>query len=215
MIIPLLIILDHTLLDAFRSDIKRQMDITVITLWSCQDPELHGIQCTPRITAGHIRKKFKRVVIDHSTIIPHSLITVIDCTQDQRADILLTQSPELKNNRTGEKSTVDLKIRILRRCTDQYDRSILHKRKKIILLSFIKTMDLVDEQNGLLTIHTKLFLRFLYDLLHILLARNRSIDLSKIGTGRIRDHLSKRRLTSPRRPIKNNRSQLIRLDRTI
>lgn len=52
---------------------------------------------------------------------------------------------QFKNDGAGNQRSIYLKIRIFRRCPDQNDRSILDKRKQIILLAFIETVNLVDK----------------------------------------------------------------------
>ena len=73
-------------------------------------------------------------------------------------------------------------------------------------------MDLIDKQDCLLPIHSLIVFCLPDNLLHIFLARNCRIDLSEIGTSRIGNHLCQCCLPGSRRSIKNNRTQLVRLD---
>ena len=42
---------------------------------------------------------------------------------------------------------IDLEERVLRRCADQRERSVLHRRQQRILLRLGEAMNLVEEQN--------------------------------------------------------------------
>ena len=76
-------------------------------------------------------------------------------------------------------------------------------------------MDLIDKKDGLASVHPKIILRFLYDLLHVFLAGNGGIDLGKIGTGRIGNDFGEGCLACAGRTVKDDRSQLIGFDSTV
>ena len=70
---------------------------------------------------------------------------------------------------------------------DKNDGSVLNKRKKIILLSLVETVDLINEQNGLFPIHAEIVLCLLYNCFHIFLPCYGCIDLRKAGACSIGD----------------------------
>ena len=76
-------------------------------------------------------------------------------------------------------------------------------------------MDLIDEQNGLFSIHAEIVLCLLYNCFHIFLACCCCIDLGKAGACGIGDDFCQGGLSGSRRAVKNNRCQLIRLYGTI
>ena len=98
MVVPALIIAHGFLLDALRSHIQRDMDLPVRTALRSQDPQLQRIQGISRISPGHIRQKFQRILRDHSLICPHTALHICQCTQEKRPDILLLQGLQFKDN---------------------------------------------------------------------------------------------------------------------
>lgn len=122
---------------------------------------------------------------------------------------------QFKNDGAGNQRSIYLKIRIFRRCPDQDQSPILYKRQKIILLPLIKPVDLINKKNRLFTIHSLQILRRFHDLFHILFSGYCRIDLLKFSTCRIGDHFCKGGLSGSRRAVKDQGTQLIRLDRPI
>ena len=204
MIIAALIVPDHSFLNALGGDCQRQMNLPVRTARRCKHPDLNGVQSGARISAGHIRKKISCFLVDHCLIAPHAFFAVRHGTADQFFDLLFPERLQFKNDRAGQKSPVHLEIRIFRGSADQYQCPILHEGKKIILLSFVKTVDLIDEQDRLPAIHAQRLLRFMDHFFHILLAGHGRVDLPENGAGRIRDHLRKGGLPGPGRAVKND-----------
>ena len=76
-------------------------------------------------------------------------------------------------------------------------------------------MDLIHEKDRLLSVHADRILRIFHDLFHIFFSGDRGVDLLKTRTRRMRDHLCERRLSCSGRSVKDHRSQLVRLDRTV
>ena len=101
----------------------------------------------------------------------------LEIISSQCPDIILRQTLQFKNDRSGQQSSVDLKIRILCRCTDQNDRAVLHERKQIILLPLIEAMNLIDKEDRLPAVHSLVVLRLRDHFLHVLLAGRSRIDL--------------------------------------
>ena len=210
-----LVVVHHTLLDAFRSHLQGDMDQAVLAAVCGQDPQFHRIERVSGIPSGNIRQKIQGVLVNLRMEGAHPLFLVIHCPAQDRLDILLIQRMELKDAGSGQQRSIDLKIRVFRSRPDQRDGAVLHKRKQIILLSLVETVDLIDKQDGLLLIHPQQFFCLLNDLLHVLLARGCGIDLLKFGTGRVGDDLCQGGLARPRRPVKNDGAQLVRPDRPI
>ena len=76
-------------------------------------------------------------------------------------------------------------------------------------------MDLVDEQDRFLSVHTEAVLRLFYNFFHIFLSGNCRVDLGKACTGRVCDDLCKGGLTGSGRSVEDDGSQFIGFDRTI
>ena len=191
------------------------MYLPVLAAVRRQDSQFYGIQRIPGIPSREIRQEFKGVLIDHGAIAAHSLLRIVDRTAKHRLDILFIQWVEFKYTGTWDQRSVYLEIRIFRCRSDQGDRPVFHKRKQIILLPFIKPVDLIHKKNRLLLIHAQGFFRLLYHRLHILLSRHRGVDLREFRAGGVGDHLRKSRLPGPRRAVEDDRTQLVRLDRPV
>ena len=177
MVIPGLVVFDHALLDTFTGNRKRDVNLPVCTPLRRQHAEFDRRECRAGIPVRNIRQKFQRIVINHSIISAQSLFPVGYRTENQCPDIILRQTLQLKNDGSGQQSSVDLKIRILCRCTDQNDRAVLHERKQIILLPLIEAMNLIDKEDRLPAVHSLVVLRLRDHFLHVLLAGRSRIDL--------------------------------------
>ena len=204
MIIPGLIVFDYPFLNTFGCNIQCYVNLSVCSPLGCQDTKFNRIQCTSGIPAGNIRKEFQCIFLYHCLIASHAFYHVIDRPRDQRLNIFFCKRLQLKNARSGKQRPIYFKIRIFRRCTDQDDRTILHKRKQIILLSFIKSVDLVYEQDGLLPVHSLHLFCPGNHFFHIFFTRSRCIDLGKFRTGRVGNYFCKCGLPCSRRTIKND-----------
>ena len=148
-------------------------------------------------------------------ICAHAALRVGHCPLQQLFDILLLQRLQFEDHRSGEQSAVHLKVRVLCRRADQNQGAVLHKRKQVILLAFIKAVNLVDEQNCLLPVHAEVLLRLLHDCLHILFPGDGRIDLGEFGLRRVGDDAGECRLSRARRSVKNERAQLVCPDRPV
>ena len=215
MLISALVIAHCTLLNALGSRVQINMYLSVRAPFRGQHAQFNGIQRSPGIPTGNIRQKFPRVIVQNHIIGSQSPLFVIDGTDQQLLNIFFLKGFQLKDHRTGKKRTVDFKIRIFRGSADQDHRSVLHKRKQIILLPLIEAVDLVNEQDRLLSVHAQQILRLVHRFFHIFFPRRRRIELPEFRTGRIGDHFCQRCLPCARRSVKNNGAQLIRLDRPV
>ena len=215
MIIALFVILDHPLLDTFRGNVKSQMNKSVRAFGSGKDSKLYCIQRASCIAACHIRKKFHSILLDNSSVISHASVAVIYSPEDQGLNILIAQSLQLKDNGAGQKSAVYFKIRVFCSCADQDDCSVLYKRKKIILLSFVKAMDLINKKNRLFAVHAQIILGFFYNGFHIFFSCYSCIDLSKISAGSIGYYFCQCCFACSGRSVKDNRGQFISLDSAV
>ena len=212
MVITALIIPHRPFLDTLLGHIQRNMNQTVLGPLRCQDSKFHRIQGRPGITACHICKKVNRLLRDISLVAAHPLLLIIDGASQQFCDIFLCKRFQFKNPGTRNKSAVDLKIRILRRRSNQKQSPILHKGQQIVLLALIEPVNLIYKKNSLLAVHPQGIFCLLHNLLHILLSRNRCIQLLESGACRTCYDFGQRRLACPRWAVKYNRAQLIRLD---
>lgn len=164
------------------------MNVAVRRPRSSKDSKLNGVQRVSGVSSGHIGKKFQSVRFNDSPVISHSFVTVVYCAQDQLTDIVLAERFQFKNDRPGQKRAVDLEIRILRGRADKNKSTVFHKRQKIILLSFVKTMDLVNKEDCFLAVHAQTIMRFFHNGFHILFTGGSSVDLGKVSACGAGDH---------------------------
>ena len=129
--------------------------------------------------------------------------------------MVFRQMPQFKYARTGQERSIDFKIRIFCRRSNQNDPSFLHGGQQCILLRLIETVDLINEKNGSPSRKTQRITRFLHYGLDILFPRRDRIQLPEAGSCGIRDNPGQRGLSTAWRAVKNHRSQTIRLDRPI
>ena len=215
MVVPGLVIAHHPLLDTLGSHIKGHMDLSVCCLFGGQHSQLQGIQGRPRIPACYIRQKFPGIFLQLHVIAPHSFFHICCSPDQQPADILPLQGLQFKDNGPGNQGTVDLKIGIFRGCTYEYQSSVLHKRQKVILLSFIEAVYLINKENGLLPVHAQIVLGFFHYFLHVLFSRNRCVHLLELGAGGVGNDLCQCCLSRTRRSVEKYTSQFVRLDGTV
>ena len=211
MVVPVLIIPDSPFLNTFLGHCHINVNPSVRSLCSGQYPQLHGIQRGPGIPVGRVCQKISCILVNVGIVNAHSPFLVINCPADQLLDIVLFQGLELKYPGPGKKSPIYLKVRIFRSSSNQYQGPVLHKGQKVILLSFIKAVDLIHKQDGFPSIHANVVLGLLHHFLHVLFSCHCGVNLPEIRTGGIGNDLCQGGLTGSRRSVKNNGSQLIRL----
>ncbi len=210
MVITGLVIAHDTLLDAFRSRFQCNMDSAVRARLRRQHAKLNPGQGCTRIPASCICQKIRCFFFKHGPIRAKPLLLIGYGPVQQHFDIFFGQCMQLKNNRTRKQRPIYLKVRIFRRCANEHDRPVFHKRQKVILLALVKPVDFVYKQNRLFSVHALIVPGFCNDLLHILFPGRSCIQLQELCTGRIGNDLCQCRLAGSRRPVKNNRTQLIR-----
>ena len=215
MLISCLIVTHYPLLDAFLRCFKIYMDFSVCTSLCSKNAKFYCIQRCPCISTSKVSQKVQCLLTDFCMITAQSLNRICNSPVQKFSDILFFQRFQFKNNGTGQQRTVYLKIRIFCGSTNQYQRTVFYKRQQIILLSLVKPVDLVYEQNRLFPVHSKMLLRFFYHFLHIFFSGCGRIQLGKSCACRVGDHFRQRGFSGSGRTVKNNRSQFVCLDRTV
>ncbi len=146
---------------------------------------------------------------------PHTLLLVHKGAPQKHSNILFFQLAQFKHNGAGNQSFVYLIVRIFRSCANEDYGSILHMRQKCVLLTFIKTVYLVNKQYSLFAVHSQIRPRVFYCFLNVLHAGRRGVQLMECAFRCIRDDFRQRRLPCSRRAIKNNRTEAVALNRAI
>ena len=215
MVIPRLIVLHHPLLNTLRRHVQRDVNFPVLTPGCGQNAQLHGIERKARVPARHVRKELRGIRVQHGPVCAHPLLFIGDGPAQKLLHVFSGKRLQLKDNGPGKQRPIHLKIGIFRGRPDQDHGAVLHEGKQIVLLAFIKAVDLIDEKNGLLSIHAQRFLRRGHHLFHILFPRHRGVDLREARAGGVGDHPGQRGLSRSGRAVKDNAPQLVRLDRAV
>ncbi len=188
------------------------MYLSILQAVRGHNAQFHRIQSAPCISPGKVGQKFHGVLLDHRIVDSHALFLIIHRSSEQFPNILRAQGMEFKDNRAGNQGIIYFKIWIFRGGSDQNQGAVLHKGKQIILLTFIEPMDLVDEKDGLLPVHSQNVLGFFHHLFHVLFPCHSGVDLGKFRAGGICDDLCQSGLSRTGRAVKNKGAKLVRLD---
>ena len=215
MVVPGLIVLHHPFLDALGSHLPGDVDFSIRAAFRREHRELNGIEGFSRIAPCNICQELLRLRLQYRVVGTHAPLLIIDGPVQKHTHILLCQRLEFKDHRPGNQSAVHLEIRVLRRGSNQNQRSVLHKGKKIILLPLIEAVNLIHEKNRFFLVHSEGILGFGHDLLHVFFPSGSGVDLGKFRAGGVGDDLRQRSLSGSRRAIKNDGTQLVRLDRAV
>src|SRR5690554_779142 len=109
---------------------------------------------------------------------------------------------EAKDPGTGNQGSVDFKIGVFRGGAYENDQTFLDGRQESILLAFIESMDLVDEEDGAFPIEPQIFPGLFQDLPNILDPGDYCIELDKVGFGGVGNDPGQGGFPRARRSIK-------------
>ena len=130
--------------------------------------------------ARHICQKVQRILIDLSMKAAHTFPGVFHSSSQKDFYIFFFQRFQLKNAgiwKSGRLFTSKYGFSVVAPIRITVPSSI--KREKVILLSFIKPVDLVDKKDRLPAVHPLQVFRLFHNLFHILFSRYCCIDLLK------------------------------------
>ena len=150
--------------------------------------------------------------MEHGPVAAHPPPVVGDRTVQQLLDLIWLQGLQLEDPGAGQQGAVHLKIGILCSGADQDQGAVLYIGQQIVLLAFIKAVDLVYEQDRLAAVHAQGVLGRLDRLLHIFLSRHGGVQLAELGLGGVGDHPGQGGLSGARRAVEDQGAQLVRLD---
>ena len=215
MVVPILIIVNRPLLDAFLGRFQVNADHSVLSPLCGKDSQLHSVQRRSGVSIGRIRQKIHGLLIHHGLVSAHSPLHIRQSPADQLLYILLIQGLQLENPRPGQKSAIYLKIGIFRGSPDENQGAVLNKGEQIILLPLVKAVNLIHKENCSPAVHPQVVLGGLDHLFHILFPCHGGVDLLKIRAGGIGDYLGQGGFARARRPVKDQGTQLVRLNRPV
>ena len=191
------------------------MDESVLTSGSGKDAKLDSVEGISGISAGHVCKEVQSVIIYLGFVVSHSLCLVIDCAKDELFDFGNLKGFQLKDNRTGDQSSIYFKIRILSCSADENNRSVFNEREEIVLLAFIEAVNLINEEDGFLSVHAQILLSFFYYGFHVFFSCYRGINLGKFCTCGVGNHLCQSGFSCSGRTVEDNRGQFVCFDSSV
>ena len=214
-VVSVFVIAYDPFLDALGCHIKGDMDESVLTSGSGQDAKLNGVEGISGISPGHVCKEVQSISIYLGFVVSHSFCLIIDCTKDELFDFGNLKGFQFKDDGTGDQSGIDFKIRIFSCSADENNSSVFHERKEIVLLAFIKAVDLIDEEDGFFSVHAQILLCFFYYGFHIFFSCYSGIDLSKFCACGVGNNLCQSGFSCSWRTIEDNRGQLVSFDSSV
>ncbi len=181
MIVSVFVVADDAFLDALRSDIKGDVNETVFTTWGSEDTKFDGVESISGISACHVCEEIECVFIYLGLVVSHSFflsLTALRMSSLTSGDL---QRFQFEDDGAGDKSRIDFEVWIFCCCADKNDGSVFYKWKEIVLLAFVETVNLVDEEDGFLSVHTEILLCFFDNSFHIFFAGYGGVDLGKFS----------------------------------
>ena len=172
--------------------------------------KLQGGQRTTGIAPRKVHHRIERIVRQFEFALQAAL--VLKSPTNDGSDVLIRESLELNDARTGYQRRIHLEKRILRRGADKHDRAVFHGMKQRVLLASVETVNLVDEKDGAHSVENKpLFGRGDFSAK----IGNRAADRGNLDEGGLRafgDDVRDARFSRSRRAEEDNRRKGIGCD---
>ena len=119
---------------------------------------------------------------------------------------------EAKERRARQQRWVDLEERVLGRCADEHEETVLHARQERVLLGLVEPVDLVEEQDRAGASLPEPLARSLDDLAHVLHRGRHRRELLEGLRRAIGDQSRQRRLADAGRTPEDHRRQPVGVD---
>ncbi|OQA43300.1 MAG: hypothetical protein BWY52_01914 [Chloroflexi bacterium ADurb.Bin325] len=211
--VALLIIEHRAALDRFLGDRQVDMDRGVGARPGRLDGQLQRVEHPARIAVRYVHQVRQRVVVDPHIKPAVAALRVGQRLSRDRAEILLGQRLELEDAAAADERLVDLEIGVLGGRADQDDRAVLDPRQQRVLLRLVEAVHLVHKEDGALAELAAALLGLCDGLADIVDAREHRVDGDEMAARGIGDDACEGRLARARRPVEDERAELIRLDR--
>ena len=145
-------IVNHRLaLNGFFSDPKRDPNHAILIGRRGHHRQLKRGQRLARIAIGFLRKVIQSLDTRLDQFPTKPALFISQCPLQQSHDLIHRHRLELENLRTRNERRIDMEIRVVRGRTNEPHHSALDMRQEHILLRFVKSMNLINEQNRRLT----------------------------------------------------------------
>src|SRR5262249_9429816 len=150
------------------------------------------------------------IVVDGYFHVAKSAFFVGECPTEQGNDVVLRKRLENVNARPREQRGDDFEGRILSGCVDQADVAFFYVGKEGVLLGFVETMNLIDENNRA-GAEVAGFRSICHHLLDLLDPAENGRELNEVGFGDAGDNLGQRCLSHSGRTPENDGSRIVAL----
>ncbi len=177
------------------------------------DGQLEGIKGVSGIPPGHTHQMLERLILHLDGSIAVAVLLILEGAFQNPHHVFIDQRLKLEDTGPRDEGADDLEVGVLCGGANEHDGSILHVGQQGILLCFVPAMDLVDEEDRTLTVHSQAILGFLDDASQVSHPRQHGADGLEVPLRRVSDDHRQRRFARARRPPEDQRGEeSIRLD---
>src|SRR4029453_1920991 len=146
-----------------------------------------------------------RVFVDLNFVISETALFVGQCAIDYLFELLDRERIDLKSLGGRNKRTFYIKERIVSSCADEAEISRFDVGQKNVLLRFVEMMDLINEQDRLLSGSAEAIRRRSDDATHFRDVAFHAADSNKFRVGDLSNDAGKRCFSAAGRPGENHR----------
>ncbi len=211
-VIAFLIIENGALLNALLRHFHVHQDDAICVRRCRFNRQLQRIEHTARIAISHVHQVQQSGLLHLHPVLPIAALRVTQGLLGNAVQIGFVKRFELENEAAAGQCPVDRKIGIFRGRPNQNDGAVFHVRQQGILLGFVKAMHLVDKQNGTPLLRLPKRLGFFDRPPDIRHPGQHRVDGQELALGGIGNHHGQGGFARARRPVENQRRELIRLN---
>ena len=177
------------------------------------DRQLQGVQQRARVAARDVDEVVERVRVDVHVEAAVAALGVGQRRLRDAVQVRTRERRELEDARPADERRVHLEVGVVRGGADQHDGAVLHPGQERILLSLVPAVHLVHEEDGAPAVQLPPLVgrrRGLADVLH---PGEHGVQALEVAPRGVRDDPGEGGLPRARRPVEDERGQLVRLDR--
>ena len=177
------------------------------------DGQLQRVEHPARVAVRHVDQVRERVVVELHVELAVPALGVGQRLPGDREQVGLGQRLELEDAAAADERLVDLEIGVLGGRADEDDRAVLDPRQQRVLLGLVEAVDFVHEEDRALAELPAALLRLRDRLPDVGDAGQHRVDGDEVAAGGVGDDARQRRLARARRPVEDDRAELVGLDR--
>ncbi len=176
------------------------------------DGQFQRIEDAAGVAVGHVHQMGQGVIVNLHVELAVPAFGIRQRLARDGEEVILGQRLELEDAGAADQRLVDLEIGVLGGGADEDHGAVFHPRQQRVLLRLVEPMNLIHEQDGALAELTAPLLRGRDSRADIGHAGQHRVDGDEVGACGVGDNPRQGRLTRARRPVKDDRAQLIGLD---